>query len=601
MIKISAFCADKRSYEILQKVYSGELIPKVLRSSATHLSPIAAEVISLIATFESEKVADEFLIYWAQLNKSSNQNEKRLFIDVLVPKVLKVRKELAQLVLKKCEANCDEFSIQFAILVNKCLGREFEKCSISIEAFSRLLKSPNIDLRLSTLAYIVTSKKITQPLTENILTLVQNGLLINFNLQKPFHRKILENLLEHFMQRLGSSWSEQYQPFFLWLLKTSLSELCPSSALPRIKTVLFILGQISDVKNESFVKFRIDILKGDIGLTLHRSLISQLSNSFADVNHAAFDILIRLQSLFDRPVLLPRKQTENYTQEIISRLQTDNTLSSCTGLSCELCYAIIIEAEKEKIPLPRLASNIIMEIIELVQSDMKSLTLLEACQTKPHYNLLSSIQMLLPYAKEAPDSVGKLLVEKILEICFESAEYAEPVVNSNSPEGFLPDGFSVKGRQIWHTLGWFFNLSFFSSFDHSKTALVENKTLCRSLFSVDQEQDATEIAKQLLVMAWRMMKASSTMLGLLGSVFVLDLKTAKIIGDHLIDQLTRARHRGAFELAAEAFRALCIQTRGSEETKHLLDSWCDQCLLIITDKTKIDALCQARLIDTRDL
>ena len=96
-----------------------------------------------------------------------------------------------------------------------------------------------------------------------------------------------------------------------------------------------------------------------------------------------------------------------------------------------------------------------MEIIELVQSDMKSLTLLEACQTKPHYNLLSSIQMLLPYAKEASDSMGKILVEKILEICFESAEYAEPVVNSNSPEGFLPDGFSVKGRQIWHTLGWF--------------------------------------------------------------------------------------------------------------------------------------------------
>ena len=95
-------------------------------------------------------------------------------------------------------------------------------------------------------------------------------------------------------------------------------------------------------------------------------------------------------------------------------------------------------------------------------------------------------------------------------------------------------------------------------------------------------------------MAWRMMKASSTLLGLIGSVFELDTKRAKSIGSHLIDQLTRARHRGAFELAAEAFRSLCIQTRKGETTKHLLDEWCQECLAIITDKTKIDALCQTR-------
>ena len=95
-------------------------------------------------------------------------------------------------------------------------------------------------------------------------------------------------------------------------------------------------------------------------------------------------------------------------------------------------------------------------------------------------------------------------------------------------------------------------------------------------------------------MAWRMMKASSTMLGLIGSVFKLDVERAKSIGSHLIDQLTRARHRGAFELAAEAFRSLCIQTRKQEATKHLLDQWCQECLSIITDKTKIDALCQTR-------
>ena len=186
---------------------------------------------------------------------------------------------------------------------------------------------------------------------------------------------------------------------------------------------------------------------------LHEKLILQLTNSFADVNQLAFDILLRIQLLnSDSPILLPHKKIDNYTSQIIERLRCDNTLSNCVGLSCELCYAIIIESKREEIPASKLTSNLIMEIIDLVEGDMSQLSLLTACQTKPHYNLLSSIQMLLPYAKDLSPQVCSILIDKILAISFKAAEYAEPVVNSNSPEGFLPDGFSVKGRQIWHTM-----------------------------------------------------------------------------------------------------------------------------------------------------
>ena len=126
----------------------------------------------------------------------------------------------------------------------------------------------------------------------------------------------------------------------------------------------------------------------------------------------------------------------------------------------------------------------IIGIIELVEADMNELNLLEACQSKPHYNLLSSIQLLLPYVKDIPSLMQNTLIKRILDVSFKAAQYAEPVVNSNSPEGFLPEGcFSVKGRQIWHTM-------------------VTNEQLCRSLFSVNdkKEHDATELAKQLLVM-----------------------------------------------------------------------------------------------------
>ena len=223
-------------------------------------------MISQIVTYEAEKVADEFLSYWAEINTAQHtHNEKRLFIDVLVPKVLKQKKQLAQIILERCSSKNDDYSIQFAILVNKCIGRQFEDCSISLVAFEKLLKSNNIDLRLSTLAYIVTTKKITQPLSESVFSLVKNGLIVNFNLQRPFHRKLLENLLEHFLTRLNASWTEKYECFGKWLISTCLSELSPGASLPRIKTVLFVFGQIADLLNVNFVKFKKTIFSSNMG------------------------------------------------------------------------------------------------------------------------------------------------------------------------------------------------------------------------------------------------------------------------------------------------------------------------------------------------
>jgi len=553
MVKLSAFCGDERTYRMLCGMHT-DLASIVIRSSAYHLSPIGADVIASIVNYDPDHVARAFLTYWAEINSGfASHNEKRLFIDVLVPKVLKPRQSLAPIILDQCQALSDSHSIQFSILINKCIGREFEACSIKGEHFEQLLASPNIDLRLSTLAYIVTTKKVTQVLTPGVFELVKRGLIVNFNLQRPFHRKLLENALEHLVARLNASWCAEYESFLTWLIETCLSELCPGAALPRIKTILFTFGQLAD--QPRLAQFRRLLLSGELGARLHRKLTDQFSNSFADVNQLAFDILNRIQSLStDNFVLLPQQCIENNTSRVIERLRCDNTLSSCTGLSCELGYAVMVESRRECIPVGKLTANIIIDIIELVEADMKSLSLLDACQSKPHYNLLSSIQFLLPYVKDIPSEIQSSLIKRILDVSFVASEYAEPVVNSNSPEGFLPAGFSV-----------------------------------------ERNQDASELAKQLLVMAWRMMKASSTMLGVIGSVFELTLATAKAIGDHLIDQLTQARHRGTFELAAEAFRALCIQTRrGKEETRHLLDYWCDHCLAIITDKVKIDALCQTR-------
>jgi len=74
------------------------------------------------------------------------------------------------------------------------------------------------------------------------------------------------------------------------------------------------------------------------------------------------------------------------------------------------------------------------------------------------------------------------------------------------------------------------------------------------------------------------MKSSAILLGDLGDIFSLDRNSVAQCGEHFLSQLTRARHRGAFELAAAGFRNLCIQTRKSEPNRDFMNIWLEDAL-----------------------
>ena len=114
MVKVASLCGALESYRLLEKYYNesnngkSELIKDVIRmSTISTLSPIAAEIISNISRFGDngliKNVVDELLDYFSDLCEESRaenvSQEKRVFQDILLPKVLKSNKSLGGAIL----------------------------------------------------------------------------------------------------------------------------------------------------------------------------------------------------------------------------------------------------------------------------------------------------------------------------------------------------------------------------------------------------------------------------------------------------------------------------------------------------------------------
>ena len=249
-----------------------------------------------------------------------------------------------------------------------------------------------------------------------------------------------------------------------------------------------------------------------------------------------------------------------YVAKIITELRNSCSIATSNGLSLELLYAIHLESAIAKIPCWKLIANTTIEILDMLDEDLNQFNILEACQKTPHFGLMSGIEFMLKYGRDFPEAMQNIIVPKIMNLCYKATKYAEPVVNSSSPEGFLPD--------------------------------IKDDFLA----NIGTKSDSTETAKALLVMCWRVMKASATILGSLGDIFEISLEQFRELGIHFTNQLTKARHRGAFELAALGFKNLCIQTKKSDsaEINGLMETWLEDAFLFFHDQSRMTELCNTR-------
>uniref|UniRef100_A0A915PJZ5 tRNA (32-2'-O)-methyltransferase regulator THADA n=1 Tax=Setaria digitata TaxID=48799 RepID=A0A915PJZ5_9BILA len=191
------------------------------------------------------------------------------------------------------------------------------------------------------------------------------------------------------------------------------------------------------------------------------------------------------------------------------------------------------------------------------------------------YSLLSAVCVVLELLDlrsvlTNSDSYAASINQDLLPMCFEISELVAPVVNSMSPEGFVPN-------------------------DHIKVfADVKN---------FEKSKENTDFHQALLASCWRSHKYVSAIFYIiikkwLGSP-VLSSEAALLICNYYWRQLTECKHCGAIETAIEGFEALCAKLwsfalADCPEFKDLPcpDAWVKQILDLIDDEKNV--LCATR-------
>ena len=108
--------------------------------------------------------------------------------------------------------------------------------------------------------------------------------------------------------------------------------------------------------------------------------------------------------------------------------------------------------------------------------------------------------------------------------------------------------------------------------------------------------ECQDLAQSLLVTCWRIAKSVSSLMGSLCFNFDANFETFKKCGEFFLGQLTRGRHRGAFELAAAGFTSLCkhARTQTNPQIKELPDKWLEETFDLLRDEGKNRSFCNTR-------
>lgn len=157
---------------------------------------------------------------------------------------------------------------------------------------------------------------------------------------------------------------------------------------------------------------------------------------------------------------------------------------------------LYFESATLNIPLWKCVSNTCLEILEILESDIETADLLKLSKSTPNYGLMNCLESLLELCSECPEESKKVLLNKFFQVCSIASEFAAPVVNASSPEGFLPDS--------------------------ENEILIKNMNLDGRKANSD-----TDAAQLLLVMCWRMTKSVSMLMGSISSVLKADIQTYK--------------------------------------------------------------------------
>ncbi|VDO31485.1 unnamed protein product [Onchocerca flexuosa] len=215
--------------------------------------------------------------------------------------------------------------------------------------------------------------------------------------------------------------------------------------------------------------------------------------------------------------------------------------------------------------------NVCKDRIKLISEDF----LVIATDEGFVYSTLSAISVILELLDfqsvlTKNDWCVTLVNHDLLPLCFQISELVAPVVNSMSPEGFVPD-------------------------EHLKIIV--------NIKDFEQLKESTDFCQALLASCWRSHKYVSAIFHIIITKWlgnpVLSSETVQCICNYYWRQLTECKHCGAVETAVEGFETLCAKlwSLSSSDSPGFMDllqpeAWVKQIIELIGSEKNI--LCATR-------
>ncbi|CAN0398537.1 unnamed protein product [Lampetra fluviatilis] len=507
-------------------------------------------------------------------------------------------------------------------------------------------------VRLDALALLCESVRATEPVLPRELALLRTALPLALPSCSAATRRATLSLLRKLLLRMrdgalawlrqsGSSphhrhgppgvderrphvGLQQYREFLFWLSDVSFDALFPGASFPRKFMALSMLGLLEEV----FPDFLGFSLAKAVTPERARVLLGCLADNFPEVKRLASALL----------QLLPAERLGLQTEECLRSLLgaalalASSPRPSDPSTAAPLLALLVRWAPHaalsrvlpqhtsvgDAFPHPgmfqRLWSTVIQQLNVLMGVLVSGLeadvavaehSLLEAAGTRPMYGRLHAATRLLHGTRPGSlcaEPAWQHLLERLLSAAWRVSRIASRVVNSSSPEGFIPDRPGTgetpcSGRpptpNATNTAAA--NLGVLPTRRRARCSRAEKFARVRAA-EEECEGARSVTAQAVLLCCWRSMKEISLLLGQLSQHAALQPAQLEAVGHYFRQQLLESRHRGAFELAYVGFGKLVDALARSEDPalQTLPRQWLEAVLGEVKESAAASKLCATR-------
>lgn len=459
---------------------------------------------------------------------------------------------------------------------------------VPIRWFGRLLVRSSRTARLTGLSLLISSHAATRPFSPSSLIVVKQNLSHFLADTDTNFRSEVFSVMQRMVDRLRAVTAmlarharqvdrptnrelqhivqpteplQYHQAFLGWLIRLLTWELRPTASYQRHISALKCLaivarsGLDADVQDWYLSKSALGETRWPFHIRLksrhlHRLLLDLLVDPFDDVRQTASTVL----GLYPVQDSAGKQQTQLALSRAEEAMLATGRADQADGVAH--LYALLYtqsggQGSTEFQPGSP-GSMVLMKLVDRLE-EMLGIAkgdLAQAVERYPVHGLLTGIRYIL--GQNAFTAVENVDLFDRLAKCLEDVwEVAKPVLCSDAPEGYLPEGL---------------------------------------------EDEPNVTTKDTLSYCWRALKEASLLLGLLVSIkqsaqdgIKADERLQRL-SDLCFAQLAELRHRGAFSTVAQTWIICSVQTaaRQSDTAKGKLTAWYDKVMTILRNKTTIN-------------